>query len=175
LLERLDGLPVSVMNRFGEVLATTPLAAALMPGLGAGVNAYRATFLDPSVRELFGDGWARVARSVVAGLRAVSADAAGDPRLIELVGELTLESEVFARLWPRHDVRPRVGRGMSVLHHPQIGRVELSWEKLEISGSPGQTLVIHQAEPGSASEQALALLSSLSVAPEVRATAADPA
>src|SRR3954470_8299065 len=114
------------MNRFGEVPATPPLAAALMPGPGAGVNAY----LDPAVRDLFGDGWERMARSVVAGLRAVTADAAGDARLVQLVGELSLESEVFARLWPRHDVRPRVGRGSSVLHHPQVGRVELTWEKL---------------------------------------------
>ena len=162
LLERLADLPVSVMNRFGDILATTPLAAALMPGLSTGVNAYRATFLDPGVRELFGDGWERVARSVVAGLRAVSTDpeAAGDPRLVSLVGELSLESEVFRRLWARHDVRPRVGRGTTVLHHPQVGRVELGWEKLEISGSPGQTLVIHQPE-GSESERALALLASL--------------
>jgi transcriptional regulator with XRE-family HTH domain len=177
LLERLDDLPVSVMNKFGEVLATTPLADALMPGLSAGVNAYGATFLDPAVRDLFGDGWDRIARSVVAGLRAVSADpdAAGDPRLVELVGELSLESEVFGRLWARHDVRPRVGRGTSVLHHPQVGRVDLTWEKLEISGSPGQVLVIHQAEPGSASEQALALLAALTVAPEARAPASHPA
>lgn len=161
LLERLSDLPVSVMNRFGDVLAGTPLAVAAMPGLGVGVNAYRATFLDPAVRELFGDGWDRVARSVVAGLRAVSADAAGDQRLVELVGELALESEAFRRLWARHDVRPRVGRGTSVFHHPQVGRLELRWEKLEISGSPGQTLVIHQPEPGSASERALALLASL--------------
>jgi transcriptional regulator with XRE-family HTH domain len=167
LLERLGDLPVSVMNRFGDVLATTPLAAALMPGLSAGVNAYRASFLDPAVRELYGDGWDRIARSVVAGLRAVSADpeTAGDPRLVNLVGELSLESEVFRRLWARHDVRPRVGRGTSVFHHPQVGRVELGWEKLEISGSPGQTLVIHQPEPGSASERALALLASLTAAP----------
>lgn len=160
LLDRLDDLPVSVMNRFGDVLATTPLAAAAMPGLSAGVNAYRATFLDPALRDLFGDGWERVARSVVAGLRAVSADpeTAGDPRLVALVGELALESDVFRRLWARHDVRPRVGRGISVLHHPQVGRLELSWEKLEVSGSPGQTIVIHEPEPGSATERALALL-----------------
>lgn len=161
LLDRLGDLPVSVMNRFGDILATTPLAAALMPGLAVGVNAYRATFLDPSLRDLFGDGWDRIARSVVAGLRAVSAEAAGDPRLVALVGELSLESEAFRRLWARHDVRPRVGRGTSVIHHPQVGTVELRYEKLEVSGSPGQTLVIHQPEPGSASERALALLASL--------------
>jgi hypothetical protein len=165
LLERLADLPASVMNRFGDVLATTPLAAAAMPGLSAGANAYRASFLEPAVRALFGEDWDRIARSVVAGLRAVSADpdTAGDPRIVELVGELAVESEAFARLWARHDVRPRVGRGSTVFHHPQVGRMELSWEKLEISGSPGQTLVIHQPEPGSASERALALLASLTV------------
>jgi transcriptional regulator with XRE-family HTH domain len=164
LLERFGDLPVSVMNRFGEVLAETPPAAALMPGLTAGVNAYRAVFLDPAVRDLFGDGWDRIARRVVAGLSTVSADpeTAGDPRLVALVGELSLASDVFRRLWARHDVRPRVGRGTSVLFHPQVGRVELSWEKLDISGSPGQILVIHQPEPGSPSERALALLASLS-------------
>jgi transcriptional regulator with XRE-family HTH domain len=175
VLERLDDLPVSVMNRFGDVLANTPLAAALMPGLPAGVNAYRATFLDPAVRELFGDGWDRIARSVVAGLRAVSADASGDPRLVDLVGELSLESEVFRRLWARHDVRPRVGRGTTVLHHPQVGRVELAWEKLDISGSPGQILVIHQPEPGSASERALVLLASLTAGAHARSPVAAPA
>jgi hypothetical protein len=157
------------------VLANTPLAAALMPGLPAGVNAYRATFLDPAVRELFGDGWDRIARSVVAGLRAVSADASGDPRLVDLVGELSLESEVFRRLWARHDVRPRVGRGTTVLHHPQVGRVELAWEKLDISGSPGQILVIHQPEPGSASERALALLASLTAGAHARSPVTAPA
>jgi len=161
LLERLRDLPVSVMTRFGDILAATPLAEALMPGLAAGANAYRATFLDPSLRDLFGDGWDRVARSVVAGLRAVSAEDSSDPRLVALVGELSLESEVFRRLWARHDVRPRVGEGTSVFHHPQVGTVELGYEKLEISGSPGQVLVIHQPEPGSASERALALLASL--------------
>lgn len=165
LLDRLDDLPVSVMNRFGDVLAATPLAATAMPGLGVGANAYRATFMDPALHDLFGDGWERVARSVVAGLRAVSADpgTAGDPRLVALVGELALESDTFRRLWARHDVRPRVGRGTSVLHHPQVGRLELTWEKLEVSGSPGQTIVIHEPEPGSASERALALLVPLTV------------
>lgn len=161
LLDRLGDVPASVMSRFGDILAATPLAAALMPGLAVGTNAYRATFLDPSLRDLFGDGWERVARSVVAGLRAVSADDSADPRLIALVGELSLESDTFRRLWARHDVRPRVGRGTSVFHHPQVGTVELSYEKLEISGSPGQVLVIHQAEPGSASDRALALLATL--------------
>jgi hypothetical protein len=48
-----------------------------------------------------------------------------------------------------------------VFHHPQVGTVELSYEKLEVSGSPGQVVVIHQPEPGSASERALALLAAL--------------
>ena len=163
LLDRFADRPASVMGRFGEVLAATSLAVAAMPGLDVGDNAYRATFLDPAVRDLFGDGWEAVTRSVVAGLRAVSADpeTAGDPRLVTLVGELAVESDTFRRLWARHDVRPRDGRGSSVLHHPQVGPLELTWEKLEITGSPGQTLVVHECEPGSATERALALLLAL--------------
>ena len=100
----------------------------------------------------------------MAGLRAVSADAAGDPRLVELVGELSLESEVFRRLWARYDVRPRAGRGTTVLHHPQVGRVELSsasgdlevgiargagvWlDVTSVSGTTSSELAIGEAEP----------------------------
>ena len=71
-----------------EVGAADALATALCPAFTAGVNLVRATFLDPGVRELYAD-WDTVAREAVAGLRATAGANAGNPRLADLVTELT--------------------------------------------------------------------------------------
>ena len=44
---------------------------------------------------------------VVPYLRSVAGADVDDPRLVELIGELSLRSERFRRLWARHDVRPK--------------------------------------------------------------------
>ena len=153
--------PVIVNGRWGDVLASTPLAVALSPCFAPGRNGARDTFLDPALRELFGDDWDRVARSVVAGLRALSATDADEPRLTSLIGELSVKSVEFRRLWARHDVRPRAGSGTSRMTHPQVGPLELTWDKLAVTGAPGQQIVVYHAEPGSSSERALTLLGGL--------------
>jgi hypothetical protein len=79
---------------------------------------------------------------------------------VRLVGELSLASESFRRLWARHDVKPLTGAPVR-LRHQQIGMLELRLEKLPLGDSGGQLLVIYHAEPGSASAQSLALLGSL--------------
>ena len=48
--------------------------------------------------------------------------------------------------------------GTSLLDHPQVGPLELSYEKLPIPDTNCQTLVIYHAEPGTATAQALTLL-----------------
>ncbi|WP_425455117.1 hypothetical protein [Actinoallomurus bryophytorum] len=53
-----------------------------------------------------------------------------DPRLTELVGELSARSEDFRRLWSRHDVRPQIGGGVHKMRHPQVG--EHSWSSPEL-------------------------------------------
>jgi hypothetical protein len=45
--------------------------------------------------------------------------------------------------------------GKRLLHHPLVGELELFHEKLAVTGTDGHLLVIHHAEPGSASERAL--------------------
>jgi len=47
------------------------------------------------------------------------------------------------------------------LRHPEVGELTLRREKLEISGSDGQLLVIYHAEPGTESARSLGLLGSL--------------
>ena len=50
------------------------------------------------------------------------------------------------------------------MHHPQVGRLELSYTKLPIPDTDRQTLSIYHAAPGSPSERALALLATTTVA-----------
>jgi transcriptional regulator with XRE-family HTH domain len=161
ILELVDSwteTPAYVGGRYMDVLAANPLATALVPYYEAGTNLVRAAFLDPRVRDMYGD-WERVTESTVAGLRALVGPDVDDPRLTELVGELSVRSERFRQLWARHDVRPKRG-GRTEIDHPQVGKLELGYEKLMIPNTNCQTLVIYHAEPGSRSAQGLALLAS---------------
>jgi transcriptional regulator with XRE-family HTH domain len=148
--------PAHVYDRYMDVLAANALATAVAPFHAVGENLVRAAFLDPRVRDMYGD-WERVTEGTVAGLRALVGPDVDDPRLNELIGELSVRSERFRQLWARHDARPKRS-GTSRIDHPQVGPLELSYEKLPIPDTNCQTLVIHHAQPGSSSAQALALL-----------------
>ncbi|MDG4759012.1 helix-turn-helix transcriptional regulator [Micromonospora sp. WMMD710] len=148
--------PAFVHGRHLDVLFANPLATALAPIYAVGVNLLRAVFLDPSVPSLYPASEA-VAANAVAGLRAQVGAEVDDPRLTELVEELSAGSERFRRLWARHDVVARAGGGTRVFHHPRVGELELRYEKLTINGTT-QSLVVYHAEPGSPSARSLARL-----------------
>jgi MmyB-like transcription regulator ligand binding domain len=73
-----------------------------------------------------------------------------------------VRSERFRQLWSRHEVRPQLGGGIHRIDHPQVGLLELRHDKFTVAGGDGQMLVVYHAAPGSSSEQALALLATLS-------------
>jgi transcriptional regulator with XRE-family HTH domain len=148
--------PAYVHGRYMDVLAANPLATALAPYYVQGENLVRATFLDPRVQDMHGD-WEQLTESTVAGLRALVGPDVDDPRLNELVGELSVRSERFRQLWARHDVRPKRS-GTTRIHHPVVGRLELNYEKLPIPDTDRQMLSVYHASAGSANAQALALL-----------------
>lgn len=148
--------PAFVEGRYLDVLAANAFAAAVSPRLVVGRNRLRDVFLDPAERALFPNTEAAGA-ALVAGFRQSVGSDVDDPRCIELVGELSMASADFRRLWARHDVGPRQGASF-VLHHPEVGDLRLDREKLEVSGSPGLMLVIHHAEAGTDSADRLALL-----------------
>jgi transcriptional regulator with XRE-family HTH domain len=163
--------PAYVQGRYMDILAANPLAVALSTMFAPGTNVVRAAFLDPAVRDLFRDWDTRVANAVSA-LRALVGPDVDDPRLTELVGELSVRSEDFRRLWSRHDVRPQTGAGVHHFRHPQVGDLELQYDKFNVAGADGQLLVVYQAEPGSRSEQALSLLASIAAESHPRSAAA---
>jgi len=158
LLDRL-GLPAFVEGRYFDVLAANHLAQALSPNLRIGRNRLRAVFLDPAERRLYPD-WDRATARLVAGFRASVGTDIDDPRVVQLVGELSLASERFRHLWARQDVQTREGMPER-MQHPEVGDLTLSREKLAISGTQGQLLVLYHAEPGTSSGDRLALLGSL--------------
>ncbi|MEU6071731.1 MULTISPECIES: helix-turn-helix domain-containing protein [Streptomyces] len=174
ILQLIDGWPRNpayVQNRYTDCLAANILARALSPNYRPGVNLLRAVFLDPAERELRRD-WADLTEEGVATLRAHAGPDADDPRLRDLVGDLSVRSERFRLLWARHDVRPRRGR-VSRLTHPQVGDLDLHSDKLSMDGTDGLTLVVFHAEPGSRSAELLDILGSLTATGAGRDTAGE--
>ncbi|WP_043727294.1 helix-turn-helix domain-containing protein [Kutzneria sp. 744] len=149
-----------VQSRLHDVLVANPMATALCPSYREGKNMMREAFLNPAVRAMYRRDWDAIIAGTVAGLRALVGPDVDDPALAELVGDLSVRSEEFRRLWARHDVRRRTS-GVSCLTHPLVGDLDLRHEKLAVTGSGGQILVVFHAEPGSRSAQALALLRAL--------------
>ena len=156
------GVPAFVEGRYFDVLAANDLARALSPNLQAGHNRLRDVFGDPAERAMLVN-WDEATARLVASFRTVAGSDIEDPGYVRLVGELSLASDRFRRLWARHDVR--VCEEMSVrLRHPQVGELTLNLEKLTVTGAKGLLLVAYHAEAGTSSAEKLALLASLTSA-----------
>jgi transcriptional regulator with XRE-family HTH domain len=151
-------LPAFVEGRYFDVLVANAMASALSPRLAVGGNRLRDVFLDPAEQALYPD-WEKATQGLVAGFRESVGTDTDDPRFIELVGELSLASPRFRQLWARHDVRARQGAPAHI-DHPQVGALRLNREKLHISGTTGQMLVIYHPDPGTDSADKLVLLAS---------------
>jgi transcriptional regulator with XRE-family HTH domain len=150
--------PAFVEGRYLDVLAANSLATALSPRLVVGGNRLRDVFLDPAEQAMFPQSEAALA-ALVAGFRLSVGTDTDDPRFVELIGELSLTSELFRRLWARHDVRARQGAQL-VLEHPQLGALRLNREKLLVTATDSITLVIYHPE-GAETAEKLELLRSL--------------
>ena len=169
LLESWSAIPAFVLGRRMDVLAFNALAGMLHDGFATERNMVRLVFLDPAARDTFPD-FDAVAQETVATLRAVAGADLDDPRLAELVGELSLKSDEFRRLWARHEVREKAS-GVKRMLHPMVGELVLGYETLRVNDAPEQLVVGYHAEPGSASERALALLGAMAAEQAVPAVA----
>lgn len=150
----LDALPMPawIEGRYLDILAANALAQAMSVMFTPGTNLLRSALA-------LSDSEATVARQV-AQLRASAGDDPDDPRLIELVGELSVRSPLFAEAWARHDVTHPPGSGSYAFPHPQVGEIAIDFEKLRVLGAEDQVLVICQ--PADArTRDALVLLASL--------------
>ena len=150
--------PAFVEGRYFDILASNSLAKALSPRLDIGGNQLRDMFLDPAEQALHPE-WEAVTECFIANLRQSVGKDIDNPRFIELVGELSLGSPYFRRMWARHEVRAQRGTPMR-LNHPQVGELTLNRERLGINGTDGLMLVIYHPDAGSDHAEKLALLAS---------------
>ncbi|MFB9929727.1 helix-turn-helix transcriptional regulator [Amycolatopsis halotolerans] len=148
--------PAFVLNRALDILAANTLADALFSPFRMADNLARMTFLDPAGRQFYAR-WDWTAQATVANLRAA---ATSEPGLPQLVAELSEGSEQFRALWETHQVRGKT-REPKHLVHPAVGALTLTYQAFDVRSAPGQQLIVYQAEPGSASADALSLLRSV--------------
>jgi hypothetical protein len=106
-----------VVGRYLDVLAPDPLAELVNKCSVKGRDQVRVVFLDPEARGIYAD-WPTVAADTVASLRATAGSGLDDPRLTELVGELSLKSEDF---WARHDVGVKTTGQSLLVYHAEPG------------------------------------------------------
>jgi transcriptional regulator with XRE-family HTH domain len=171
LLAAVEPLPAFIVGPWLDLLAWNPTASALFCGFERRPpkerNMARLIFLDPEIRDLFfAGGWD--GSGLVASLRVRYTQGQPDERVQALISELIERSPVFRRLWEEHGVVKRM-KGRKTFNHPEVGEIELDWDRLTVPGSSGQVLMVYSAAPGTPGATALTLLSTLA------ATAAQPA
>jgi transcriptional regulator with XRE-family HTH domain len=161
-LENITDIPALVLGHRLDVLATNRLIRALYPDFDAMPaserNMARYMFFNPAARDLYVD-WAETAREQVGMLRLYASHHPHDPRLAQLVRDLSVSDGDFRRWWADHDVYlPQ--HGTKHYHHPLVGDLTLGFEAFTPTGDPDQTFGLYTVEPGSPSENALRLLAS---------------
>ncbi|MEV4579927.1 helix-turn-helix transcriptional regulator [Nonomuraea jabiensis] len=169
LLDSMTMASASVQNGRMDVVAANSLARAVFaPWFRSGTadkrgrpNVARYIFLDPGARDFYVD-WENAAVTTASLLRAEAGREPHDRALRELVGELSTLSPDFRTMWAAHDVRIRHD-GIKRLHHPEVGRLELTYQSLNLpmSDRAVHDLTIYTAEPGTTFEDRLKLLASL--------------
>ncbi|MET8294742.1 helix-turn-helix transcriptional regulator [Streptomyces sp. NPDC005180] len=165
-LHALKTVPAYIIGRRLDVLAWNEPARVLIadfPALPAVErNMARLVFLDSGAKDLYPD-WESKARDTVANLRFDAGRHSDDAQLASLVGELSLHSEDFRRLWAGHQVRGKI-RGRKRFAHPLIGELALDYVAMRAPDDPDMTMMIYSAPEGSEAETSLRLLAGLSEA-----------
>ncbi|HSR85137.1 MAG TPA: helix-turn-helix transcriptional regulator [Streptosporangiaceae bacterium] len=162
ILDAITDAPAWVRNARHDMLAANRLARALYAPVLADprrpANNARFIYLDPAAHDFFGD-WERAADDIAAMLRSEAGSNPHDRQLIELIGELSTQSEEFRSRWAAHNVRfHRTGRKR--IHHPIVGTLDLSFEAMEFPAHPGLTLLAYTAPAGTPTADSLRMLAS---------------
>jgi transcriptional regulator with XRE-family HTH domain len=161
-LDAITGAAAFVSNERLDILAANQLGRALYSELYSAparpINTARFVFLDPRAEATYGD-WDRIATETVAILRSAAGRDPYDRDLSDLVGELATQSEAFRTRWAAHNVRFH-NTGVKHFHHPAVGDLHLTFNRLDLAADHGLTLFTYAAEPGSRTDEALKLLGS---------------
>jgi hypothetical protein len=156
-------VPAVVQNTHLDMVAANTIAKAVysMPTDDRAAlprNNALFTFLDPQAGTFYRD-WESVKRNTVALLRTAAGSDPHDQSLINLIGQLSTQSEDFRQLWAAHNVL-RYRAGTKRYHHPIVGDVEFGFESFAVASDPNLTMLVYTVEPHSATADAIALLAS---------------
>lgn len=160
VLDRLD-TPAQIVSDLGVTLSQNRLAEALVDVQTRSSGLRRSMiyrwFTDPAARRLHpAADHPMHSRIHVGALRAIHGHTADDPEARELVQHLLHESNEFAALWERHEIKTRT-QTMKRFIHPLIGALTLDCQILT-SENLTEKLVVFTASPGSEDANRLALL-----------------
>lgn len=164
LINSLSGTPAVIIGRRSEVLGWNALGHRLVAGhldidspgrVPDRPNLTRMLFLDEHTKELY-TRWQEEAVRAVASLRVLGGRSPEDPGLTALVGELTVKSPEFCKLWAKHPVE-RCVSGVKEFRHPDVGDFELNFEVLTPPDDSGHRVLMYTPDPGPGAE-ALELL-----------------
>jgi transcriptional regulator with XRE-family HTH domain len=160
LLQMMDKLPYAaayVVNPALRVLTANRVATALI-GPDQYDQPMRYLFSNPAAHRYFID-WETVARAAVSGLRLAAGYTPPHPEVTSLIDQLSRIS-TFAAIWDDHEIDgPAITR--KEINHPDVGRMDLSYQSFDVRDAPGQQLVVATAPAASPSADALALLGTL--------------
>lgn len=165
LLRAIEHLPALLFGRRTDILAWNRLGHALLtPHLPFDApddperrpNMSRLLFLDAYVQHTHRN-LESAARVNVEYLRLISGKHPDDARLAELIGELTMSSDLFASLWATRGVH-ECTHGIRDLDHGIVGPLTLTYQVWSQPDRPDHRIEVYTAEPDSPSERALSSL-----------------
>lgn len=169
VLDAFTGAPAWVRNGRFDIIAANQLGRALyspvFDDLKRPVNTTRFTYLNPAARDFWRD-YDMITQDAAAMLRLEVGRNPHDPELIRLVGELSMQSELFRQRWASQDVKFHRS-GVKRIHHPIVGDLDLNFESMDLPSSPGLVINVYTAPAGSPSADGLKLLASWAATQEL--------
>jgi transcriptional regulator with XRE-family HTH domain len=164
-------VPAFIADANLDVVANNGAVEQLSGDFVRGTNLVTAMFQRADERDWTPD-WERRAREVVGVFRMSGHPE--DRRYQEIVGDLSLRSQEFRRIWRRHDVHVFEEGDVQVGVAP-FGSVKFGWRNLSVEGLPGHALTTFFARPGTSAGPVLAYLSARALEARRSAPAAGPA
>jgi hypothetical protein len=162
VLDAMTDAPAWVRNARHDIIAANSMGRALYSPVfddpRRPVNTTRFTYLNPAAREFWRD-YDQIANDAAAMLRLEAGRNPHDPELIQLVGELSTQSELFRERWASRDVVFHRS-GLKRLHHPVVGDLDLNYESMELPSEPGLVMNVYTAPADSPTADALKVLAS---------------
>ncbi|MBQ1023875.1 helix-turn-helix domain-containing protein [Micromonospora sp. C95] len=163
-LLRVMDTPAVILGRHLDLLDWNPMAQALLGDPDTypsdRLNMLLLLFDDTLTGQRSCPDWEQQALDYIGMMRAAVATDPTHPRATAIVGELSIRSAHFRRLWAQHDVRESVS-GTKTFRIPEVGDIVLDWDTYPLPGNPGPIMLVFTAEPGSADADRLQLLASL--------------